>query len=616
MVYTNINITDVDDTYQYVVGYEKAVNKTLKEYPEAHYISNYITGSNENHIIFKQTDKDIVRNGNIWCKNIYNNDKILNKKTAYLPISDGKISYIPSTIRLLFPQFSVETFNKNYLYALTAYTWICNTRIQLGSYIINRNDALACDKVLKFNGVEYYEYIDFEIPDPYEIYYSDDWKDFRENICHEPLKTNFTEGLLYFSLYPVELHGDNYVMLDSFSGAQNSVNISDSHKDHLRLHIKTNIDIPKNICNPIKLNVIKSEWESVENKPTSITINDDKNHDCNCAGIDAAFILQMCYVDLFGSNNYYQILPENKCDECDCNNINTNDVKNISEEWLNNDKSNEIIEDAAVMESNWRPAIICDLYFNNSFISIKEYIQETYNIDDDIKVVYTLVLRDNDNIFTQIDSESINTHYNFVDFGFIDKDNNDIDWVWYDNYMTNYTGQLYLQCLATIKVFRDDEWIDFIYIKSNDIPVTQEIFSYLINKENFYINLDNIDMNIYNINAVNKTVNTIYQLDNPADAKANIIQPIFFKARDASDIIIHPDVTENICINLDSFKSKVKTFFIQIEGTPFTEIGRISAGVIFKIVGAKLAKTVNQGLYYILNEDGELVTNGKYTYDR
>ena len=78
---------------------------------------------------------------------------------------------------------------------------------------------------------------------------------------------------------------------------------------------------------------------------------------------------------------------------------------------------------------------------------------------------------------------------------------------------------------------------------------------------------------------------------------------MFFKAPDVDNLIIHPAVTENICINLDSFKSKVNRFIIQIEDCCFNEIGRTSAGVIFKIVGKSLPRSSSQGLYYILDEN-------------
>ena len=80
-------------------------------------------------------------------------------------------------------------------------------------------------------------------------------------------------------------------------------------------------------------------------------------------------------------------------------------------------------------------------------------------------------------------------------------------------------------------------------------------------------------------------------------------------------MVFHPAVVENICINLDQYKAKVDKFVLKLEGCSFTEIGRTSAGVIFKIDGRSLPNMITSGLYYILNSSGELVTTGKYMYE-
>ena len=187
-------------------------------------------------------------------------------------------------------------------------------------------------------------------------------------------------------------------------------------------------------------------------------------------------------------------------------------------------------------------------------------------------------------------------------------------WKWWDEYFNGphkVDKPLIIRAIATIK----GNGRPLMYLVSNDIPVTQELFGRLICNEE-EINLDDIDMNIYNIRTVNKRSEQQSTTGNivGTNSKANIIQPVFFKARDVDNLILHPEVIENICINLDSFKSKVKRFIIQIEGCCFNEIGRTSGGVVFKIVGNTLPKSKTQGVYYILNENSELVTNGNYKY--
>lgn len=422
--------------------------------------------------------------------------------------------YKTSKLRLYFPQFSVDTYKSGVKYVLNINTWIHGYRVSLGSYLISRLDSLATP-VKRMYGHNYYEYVEFDIIDPWDLTYGDRWDMFRKRVCKEIPGTNSVGSVLNFSLYPI-IEDDNgdYIMLDGYQGGQNSINISKNIDDYLHLNIYANTN----------------------------NIGDD-----------------------------------------------------------------------------WKPNIRCNINFNNSYSNLNEYLKETYNINGEPMIRYELVIKDNNDIYSTVELVSDNCNIDFYDIGINNKDQaNLINWSWWEEYHKQMDNNLVIQCIANILIKYDEEsdYNDFLYIKSNEIPLTQELFSYFVNDLDIkYVNLNNVDMNLYNINVVNKTENVIYQFDNPSDAKSNIIQPVFFKARDVANIIIHPAVTENICINLDSFKSKVKTFMIQIEGCSFTEIGRTSAGIIFKIIGTKLPNSVTEGVYYILNEGGELITNGKYKYD-
>jgi hypothetical protein len=55
---------------------------------------------------------------------------------------------------------------------------------------------------------------------------------------------------------------------------------------------------------------------------------------------------------------------------------------------------------------------------------------------------------------------------------------------------------------------------------------------------------------------------------------------------------------------------------LKLEGYAFPEVGRTPAGILFKINGPVLPGATNSGLYYVLNQDSELVTTGKYTYEK
>lgn len=114
---------------------------------------------------------------------------------------------------------------------------------------------------------------------------------------------------------------------------------------------------------------------------------------------------------------------------------------------------------------------------------------------------------------------------------------------------------------------------------------------------------------------INRTIQQVVEMTSTTDSKANIVQPLFFRVRDLGSVVFHPEVTENICINLDSYKSQVKMFYIKIEGVSFPEIGRTESGVVFKVQGSLLPGVTGAGTYYILNQDADLVTTGKYIYD-
>lgn len=154
---------------------------------------------------------------------------------------------------------------------------------------------------------------------------------------------------------------------------------------------------------------------------------------------------------------------------------------------------------------------------------------------------------------------------------------------------------------------------DIIYL-SNPVPCSQHDYA-LIAGQGKTIDLSNINMNIYNLRISDITTQTVVNMTSKSDSKSNIVQPVFFRARELARIVVHPEVTENIAINLDSYKSGVDTFYLKIEGVSFEEIGRTGSGVVFKIKGSLLSNETTSGIYYILNESGDLVTTGKYVYE-
>ena len=267
------------------------------------------------------------------------------------------------------------------------------------------------------------------------------------------------------------------------------------------------------------------------------------------------------------------------------------------------------------------PMIICDAIFNPVYENdLVLYLQETYDIVDPVITYELLVSKDrmvavsptnaDFEILTKKSALTTEPHYSIGAFMFNDWDE------YVPGLLVNGVINIYDRSLYEPETELED--MDELFsIRSNPLPITQNEFRFLTTNNNNHriYDLSQLDMDTFNLTIPNITKKEVITYDNVSDSKANIIQPIFFKSFDLEFITLHPAVTENISINLDIYKSKVEVFQIQIEGIPFTEIGRVSSGVVFQIAGNRLPKEQTDGNYYILDQDGVLVTSGKYTYE-
>lgn len=253
--------------------------------------------------------------------------------------------------------------------------------------------------------------------------------------------------------------------------------------------------------------------------------------------------------------------------------------------------------------------MIYNIAYGLTFHGFEDYLKETYELPSPGKTLnttYSLSLKDATDVYnlwtlqipvfskTELQNNGEAGHY-FADWAF-------------------WKPGLALVCLVEIG---NDGEEPMLSILSNEIPFTQEVAKFIIGKlpsQFERINLDDINMNNYQFDVVNKINKQIVQLVNQTDDKANIVQPVFFKSYDLSNINIHPAVIENVGINLNAYKSKVNTFYLKVEGIEFTEIGRTTSNVLFKVDGKRLPGVITSGTYYILNENKELVTTGSYKY--
>ena len=487
MNYTNLNIKANGETFKYIVEYFNDKNTKTTEL-------KYTT--NEFGIFFLiEGQNNISYQKNFW-KNI-DNDSVKND-TSNLPST-----YNTSIFNLYFPRYSVDLYEKNIYYTISLNVWINGVPIYLGSFLIDRKNSLAPNNgIKKFLNDEYYEYVSIETINPFDIIYSDDWKNFRKYYCGEEeidgLQKNNSVSNINITLSAVKKIDDVYVKLDNYDSTQ------------------------------------------------SVLV-------------------------------------------------------------LNNENNNELSANLSFNILDGVPLFNCKILFNSVYNgNLKEYLKETYQIDfweseynnDPIKTKYCFVIGDKNNPYKYIEKEYYNLPTS-CDFDIVH------DFVF--NSWEDFVEGMYAQVYFIIQ--KNNE--DILVLLSNKIYITQEIFKYLMNENIRKINLENVDMNTNNFNIVNIIENKIVTLERPNEYKSNIVKPVFVKVQEADNIRIHKSVTENICINLDAYKNKVSSFVLKIGNTNFYEIGRINSGIVFKVIGTNIQ--LDNGYYYILNNEGELVTTGKFT---
>ena len=472
-------------------------------------INNYILSSEgDMYRIYPQNLQEcVVRHKNDW----------------YIKENTGQLAtgLKTASVRLYFPQYSVDTYDHNVTYNLELYTYIHGHKVELGCFNFKRIDSLACPEISFGSSEQYHEVLEFNILDPFSLHYSDECLSIRR-LIGEPDNINATGSMLYVAINVIEKsEDDHYIMGNGWTGGQNGI-MFDEQGD-LKLHI----------------------------------------------GYD----------------------PED-----------------------------DVID--------------FDLRFNNTFDSINQYISETYNTAY-TTAVFQYVIMDKDNIYYE---RSI-----------VSDENGSFDNSFNEDYEISGLATLHSHEYIDAPVFTSwDEWKDgmwiegtlsfvgpewtdedisngdylpFLTIFSNKLILNQDLFALLLHDDhdNMFpnqVNLENV-VNMQNINltAINRIEKTIKVIAPTDSTKNHIIQPVFYQTKDnIKEITIHPTVTENISINLDKYKSSVKTFMVQIEGVSFKEIGRTPNGVVFTIMGSMLPKKINNGSLYILNQDGVLVTTGKYSY--
>lgn len=512
-----INIKANNISFKYLLEYTKSNGNVIIENNDSKPVEYYITS---NDIKLFNYNINYYRDKNDWYNISHLSDQQITPNTEHIP---KNISIVK--LRLYIPTFAISIYIKKFKYALTLNTWINGKKIDLGTHIFSPSDALAIqDKCIKDGNNEYYEYVEFDIIDPFYLLYSSDWQPFRTNLCgevqltndsnelvyndsNEAVYTNDSIGVINASLFIIEEYQGNYILRKNITGGYTNFNISDDTDDYLSVDLK---------------------------------ISQDQ------LGFDFNISMNTVY-----EGNLLEYLKETYY---------LTDIKDtdISFELVIKDK-NSIIFD---------PKII-------TYFSIRKDINK-----DNKKCVHKLAWSEigKDNLIKKFfdDWNTFTETYSFVGSVIVTKEQNEV-----------------------------------ISLVSNEIPITQEIFSIFTNGGSEKI-IDINDMNINTFNVVNKIENNVTMVERPNESKSNIIQPVFFRVKDSEFLTLHPAVTENISINLDQYKSKVNKFTLKIGENYFNQIGANNYGILFKISANILPKVVSSGIYYILGDDNELITTGKY----
>lgn len=271
-----------------------------------------------------------------------------------------------------------------------------------------------------------------------------------------------------------------------------------------------------------------------------------------------------------------------------------------------------------------------DFVYNGIYDSLEEYINETYKLggSDPISLSSTLTLFDNENIYniyaetgSGSGSGSGNGSENGIDFYIVPDPDDQFSTIKFNSW-NEFSAGLQFKAVTEIKV---DE-LPMLTLLSNSISVDQNMFAKILANEapmdidSVLSEFDNDNNttsfnNMNTINIVNKTQKQIINIDKPNDFKNNLTRPVFIRTQASNSIVIHPSATENIAINLREYKNYVETFTLRIADVDFVEYGRQSSNVIFKVVGKQLPEEIENGIFYILDDNDEIITTGNYTLE-
>jgi len=305
-------------------------------------------------------------------------------------------------------------------------------------------------------------------------------------------------------------------------------------------------------------------------------------------------------------------------------------VDEVGDKFIKSDQSHSGQNSIIIKEPNYLSSTISyefdndiklsfDVDCDESFSDVSEYIQKTYDVNNVYTYFRYVIMDENDIYYTDFKYElSTSDHIEF--------DVEESREFFFTDWNSFKPGLIIRGSVSFIDAnewseesLESGEFVPFITIFTNRILLDQELYAkLLIDSSECPIKIElNDDMNVQVINQIKQVESPIQHTVQIESSKSKLIQPVFFQTKNIGDVTIHPNVTENIAINIESlntYKPYVSRFNVQVEGVVFKEIGRTTNGIIFKIIGKNLPKEVDSGTLYILDQNLELVTTGLFNY--
>lgn len=195
----------------------------------------YLEGTDETHELYiedENTDSEEVTSGGKGSGGGYGNGGII-------PGDARK-----TTIEIYVPDYSPSTYGR-LEYIVDVSTRIGMTKIILACKKFNFDDLLSIEKPYRDGQHKYHQYFSFNILDPWEICYGDDFETFRDEYCGETPETNSCGAIVDIEITAVNTSsaGDgSYIPDTRYTTGRNMILLSERDSDYMSINLTSATD--------------------------------------------------------------------------------------------------------------------------------------------------------------------------------------------------------------------------------------------------------------------------------------------------------------------------------------------------------------------------------------